>query len=98
MVYSVDEKETLENLNQELKNVREIFKQCRKGVGEDKVMYYVVGNKIDDAYGNRVLTKEEGEQWVKNFKEGEDEPIDITLMETSAMEGTNVDALFDQIA
>jgi len=44
------------------------------------------------------VAQEEGEQWIKDIKEDEDEFIDITFMEVSAKQGTNVEILFDQIA
>lgn len=65
-------------------------------------MYYIVGNKSDlDEQGLRQVSYEEGEQWVDEYKEefcDEDDEIDIQYIEVSAMNGTNVKPLFDQIA
>lgn len=102
MVYDVGDRASFECLNEWLKDVRE-KQQHRKlnshGEHRDCVLYYVIGNKMDiDEQDEREVAQEEGEQWIKDIKEDEDEFIDITFMEVSAKQGTNVEILFDQIA
>lgn len=41
---------------------------------------------------------EEGYQWVEEYKEEEDDDIDIKFIEVSAKNGTNINILFEEIS
>ena len=64
-------------------------------------LYYIIGNKCDLDDDEREVEYEEGEQWVEDYKEefcDDDSPIEIKFLEVSAKEGTNINALFDEIS
>lgn len=44
------------------------------------------------------MTYEEGAQWVEEYKEEEEDYIDIKFIEVSAKEGTNINVLFEEIS
>jgi GTPase SAR1 family protein len=50
----------------------------------------LIGNKCDLDDDERAVTTEEAQEWVEEFKEDEEDFIDITFMEVSARDGTNV--------
>ena len=62
--------------------------------------YYIIANKCDLDHGKREVTPQEGQEWVNNYKEEleDDEEIDIKFMEVSAKNGTNIQALFEDVS
>ena len=78
------------------------MQQAQSGATSSECIYYIIGNKCDlDEDDEREVSYEEGEQWVEDYKEefcDDDNVIDITFLEVSAKEGTNINHLFDEIA
>lgn len=63
------------------------------------MIYYIVGNKCDlDEDDEREVPYEEGYQWVEEYKEEEDDDIDIKFIEVSAKNGININILFEEIS
>ena len=98
--YDVSDRESFENVGNWFKDIREKQNQRSLAAGKqkDNVIYYLVGNKCDVPDEDRDVTLEEAQEWVEDYKEEEEEFIDINFMEVSAKEGTNVSILFDDIA
>ena len=99
VVYDVTDKQSFERIGDWLKDIREKQqnKLGSKGGSGDQVMYYIIANKTDLNEEEREVTKEEGQEWVQEFKDEEEEPIDITFMEVSAKSGNNIQPLFSEI-
>uniref|UniRef100_A0A7S3CLT4 Uncharacterized protein n=1 Tax=Strombidium rassoulzadegani TaxID=1082188 RepID=A0A7S3CLT4_9SPIT len=108
VVYDVGDRDSFECVGEWLNDVRE-KQQQRVLQSQDsgppsykECVYYVIGNKCDlDDEDKRQVAYEEGEQWVKDYVyencERDDE-IDISFMEVSAKNGTNISLLFEEIS
>ena len=88
VVYDVTDRDSFEDVGNWLKDVRD-KQQNQRGLGGDKpkdsVFYYVVGNKCDlDEDDERAVPFEEAQQWIEEYKEDEDDFIDIKFIEVSA--------------
>ena len=106
VVYDVSDRASFECIGDWLKDVREKQQQrvlaSSDNSGKEECLYYVIGNKCDlDDEGLREVSYEEGEQWVKDYVEEnceDEDEIDIKFLEVSAKNGTNIFALFEEIA
>jgi len=106
VVYDVGDRASFECIGDWLKDVREKQQQRvlshSDGSGKEDCLYYVIGNKCDlDDEGLREVSYEEGEQWVQDYVEEnceDEDEIDIKFLEVSAKTGTNIYALFEEIA
>ena len=88
VVYDVGDRASFECIGEWLKDIREKQQQRKltsSTDNKDGVLYYVIGNKCDiDEEEERQVTFEEGQQWVNEYQEDEEEFIDITFVEVSA--------------
>ena len=100
VVYDVGDRASFECIGEWLGDVREKQQSRALGNQKDGVIYYVIGNKCDLDDDDREVSYEEGQNWVKEYKQEveEEESIDIKFLEVSAKEGTNINALFEEIS
>ena len=100
VVYDVGDRASFECIGEWLSDVREKQQSRALGNQKDGVIYYVIGNKCDLDDDEREVTFEEGQNWVNEYKQEveEEETIDIKFLEVSAKEGTNINALFEEIS
>ena len=102
VVYDVGDRASFECIGDWLKDVREKQQQrlLQSGQKDDtECAYFIIGNKCDIDEEDREVEYEEGEQWIKDYKEESPEnDVDIKYLEVSAKEGTNINILFDEIA
>ena len=80
LIYSVIDKKTFENVKNWLNNI--------KNEASDKVVVFLVGNKID-AEDLRQVSYEQGEDMAENYK--------LQFFECSAKTGENIDDAFDAL-
>ena len=81
IVYDITRKESLESVDNWIE-------ECRKYSSNDNIITILVGNKCDKKE-EREITEEEGENFKKNFS------LDF-FHETSALEGINIDNIFEE--
>lgn len=99
VVYDVSDGDSFDNITNWFRDIRE--KQTRNlaaGNQKDPVFYYLIGNKCDLQDDERAVTFEEAQQWVEEFKEDEEDFIDIKFIEVSAKDGINIAELFNEIS
>ena len=80
LIYSVIDKKTFENVKNWLNNI--------KNEASDKVVVFLVGNKID-AEDLRQVSYEQGEDMAENYK--------LQFFECSAKTGENIEATFNAL-
>ena len=98
--YDVSDRDSFEDVPKWFKDIRDKqnHRNLASGKQVDSVFYYLIGNKCDLDDDERAVTFEEAKEWVDEFKEEEEDFINISFMEVSAKDGTNVNELFDDIA
>ena len=103
IVYDVGDRASFECIGDWIKDVREKQQQrvlgaAGKGQAAQECLYYVIGNKADLDDDEREVSYEEGEQWVKEYQEEQDDDIDMKFLEVSAKLGSNINALFEEVS
>ena len=92
VAYDVSDRDSFEDVATWFKDIREKQNQRNLAAGKqkDSILYYLIGNKCDLNEEDRAVTSEEAQEWVDDFREDEEEFIEISFMEVSAKDGTNV--------
>lgn len=90
IVYSINDATSFSNVKTWLSNIQ--------AHGNDKVKLMLVGNKCDDEE-HRIVTKEQGMEFAYsyNINKSPTNP-ELTFMEVSAKDGTNIDSAFMQLS